>query len=79
MGYRVIGIDISNAQLRSAKSLGADETYNIKSDPKYAAKIKVLTNGGAHAVVVFSAAKAAYDNAPNVLRYVLVWPALRVS
>lgn len=70
MHLRVIGIDVSDTQLESAKSLGADHIYNSLTEPDYVEKIKQETNGGAHAAVVFSAAKAAYNNAPKVLRYV---------
>lgn len=71
MHLRVIGIDISDAQLESAKSLGAEHIHNSLTEPDYIEKIKKETNGGAHAAVVFSAAKAAYNNAPKVLRYVI--------
>jgi D-arabinose 1-dehydrogenase-like Zn-dependent alcohol dehydrogenase len=68
MGLRVIGIDINDAQLQSAQSLGADLTVNSRTELDYVDKIKVKTNGGAHAAVVFSAAKVAYDHAPAILR-----------
>ena len=71
MGLRVIGLDVSDAQLESAKGLGADGTFNVRTHPGYAEKIKTLTQGGAHAVVVMSAARAAYESAPTVLRWVL--------
>ncbi|KAL4876848.1 chaperonin 10-like protein [Aspergillus karnatakaensis] len=68
MGLKVIGIDISDAQLQSAVELGADATYNSGSDGSYAERIKELTGGGAHAAAVFSASNAAYASAPDVLR-----------
>lgn len=68
MGLMVIGIDISDAQLESARELGADITYNSHSDSEYIEKLTVLTNGGAHAATVFSASNAAYTTAPSVLR-----------
>ncbi|OJJ08265.1 hypothetical protein ASPVEDRAFT_89494 [Aspergillus versicolor CBS 583.65] len=68
MGLKVIGIDISDAQLESARELGADITYNSHSDSDYIEKLTVLTNGGAHAATVFSASNAAYTTAPSVLR-----------
>ncbi|KAJ5753583.1 uncharacterized protein N7511_007736 [Penicillium nucicola] len=65
---RVIGIDISESQLESAKSLGADAVFNSAKNPDYAEDISRLTGGGAHAAVVLSASNAAYGSAPNVLR-----------
>ncbi|KAL3457228.1 chaperonin 10-like protein [Aspergillus heterothallicus] len=68
LGLKVIGIDISDAQLESARELGADATYNSSSDADYVRKLTALTGGGAHAAAVFSASNAAYADAPNVLR-----------
>lgn len=68
MSLRVIGVDVNDAQLQSARSLGADMIVNSRTEPDYVEKIKATTNGGAHAAVVFSAAKAAYDHAPAILR-----------
>ncbi|KAJ5515005.1 hypothetical protein N7463_004557 [Penicillium fimorum] len=65
---RVIGIDISDSQLESAKSLGADLTFNSASTPGYKKELLSLTSGGAHAAVVLSASNAAYQSAPSVLR-----------
>jgi alcohol dehydrogenase, propanol-preferring len=65
MGAEVTAIDISEEKLALAKSLGAATTLNAA-----AAEIgKQLRNiGGFHAVLVTSAAKAAYDLAFNSLR-----------
>ncbi|KAJ5417041.1 uncharacterized protein N7487_000591 [Penicillium crustosum] len=65
---RVIGIDISDSQLESAKSLGADLTFNSASTPDYEKEILSQTSGGVHAAVVLSASNAAYQGAPSVLR-----------
>ncbi|KAJ5360454.1 hypothetical protein N7517_009645 [Penicillium concentricum] len=65
---RVIGIDISDSQLESAKSLGADLTFNSSSTPGYEKELLTHTSGGAHAAVVLSASNAAYQSAPSVLR-----------
>lgn len=65
---RVIGIDISDSQLESAKSLGADLTFNSASTPGYEKEILSQTSGGVHAAVVLSASNAAYQGAPSVLR-----------
>lgn len=67
MKLRVIGIDISEAQLKSAKHIGADLTFNSASNPDYAAEI-FRKSGGAHAAIVLSASDAAYDSAPGLLR-----------
>lgn len=69
MKLRVIGIDISDSQLESARALGADLTFNSVSNPSYAEEILQKTSGGAHAAVVLSASNAAYQSAPNVLRW----------
>ncbi|PLB50102.1 GroES-like protein [Aspergillus steynii IBT 23096] len=68
MGIRVIGVDISDPQLESAKGLGADITYNSLSNPTYAEELKKITGGGAHAAAVFSASNAAYESTPSILR-----------
>jgi alcohol dehydrogenase, propanol-preferring len=65
MGAEVTAIDISEEKLALAKSLGATSTLNAA-----AADIgkKLRSIGGFHAVLVTSAAKAAYDLAFNSLR-----------
>lgn len=68
MGYKVVAIDVSDAQIINARSLGADLAYNSKTCSTYADEIKRETNGGCHAAIVFSAALPAYENAPKVLR-----------
>jgi D-arabinose 1-dehydrogenase-like Zn-dependent alcohol dehydrogenase len=68
MGYKVAAIDISDAQLSNARSLGADLIYNSMADSTYLEKIKEETQGGCHAAIVFSAALPAYENAPKCLR-----------
>ena len=70
MGFRVIGIDISDPQLESAKEFGAEMTYNSLSNPAYTEELKKFTDGGVHAAAVFSASNAAYEKAPSVLRCV---------
>lgn len=68
MGLNVIGIDINDATLDVCKKQGADAVFNSRSNEGYIEELKKLTNGGAHAVAVFSDADAAYATAPNVLR-----------
>lgn len=71
MGLKVIAIDISDAQLENALSLGADMICNSLTEADYVEKIKSKTNGGCHAAIVFSAALVAYQNSPKVLRCVV--------
>lgn len=68
MGYSVIGLDISDAQLAEATACGADHVFNTKTTPDYVQSIKKLTGGGCHAVVNYTSSKASYDRAPDVLR-----------
>lgn len=68
MGYKVVAVDISDAQLENAESLGADLICNSMTDNTYVDKIKAETKGGCHAAIIFSAALAAYETAPKLLR-----------
>jgi propanol-preferring alcohol dehydrogenase len=65
MAAQVTAIDISEEKLELARACGASETLN--SSAKDAAK-ELRNKGGFHAVIVTSAAKAAYDLAFNSLR-----------
>jgi propanol-preferring alcohol dehydrogenase len=67
-GYKVIGLDVIDAQLAEAKDCGADHVFNPKTDSEYVKSIKALTNGGCDAVVNYTSSKASYDRAPLVLR-----------
>lgn len=68
MGLKVVGIDIDDGILKVAEELGADVTFNSMTDKDYVTKVIALTNGGCHAAVVFSAASAAYEGTPAILR-----------
>jgi D-arabinose 1-dehydrogenase-like Zn-dependent alcohol dehydrogenase len=68
MGFNVVALDISDAQLENARSLGADLICNSLTESDYVKKVKETTKGGCHATIVFSAALSAYENAPKVLR-----------
>lgn len=68
LGYKVIGIDIVDAQLKEAKDSGADYTFNSMTDKDYLKRIKDITDGGCHAAVNFTASKPAYDSTPVLLR-----------
>jgi alcohol dehydrogenase, propanol-preferring len=64
-GAEVTAIDVSDQKLAHAKSLGAAETLNAGSVD---AARHFRKRGGAHAVLVTSAAKAAYDAAFGCVR-----------
>jgi propanol-preferring alcohol dehydrogenase len=70
MGLRVIAIDIHDAQLEEAKSLGADHTFNSATDKDYVEKVVKITEGGVDAAVNFTASKRAYDSMPPLIRHV---------
>jgi propanol-preferring alcohol dehydrogenase len=65
---KVITIDISDEQLETAKAVGSDYIFNSRTDPDYVKKILDLTDGGVAAAVNFTASKAAYDDAPAIIR-----------
>ena len=68
MGCKVVGVDINDAVLDSAKEAGADLVYNSRTSPDFVSELRKATNGGAHAACVFSAAQAAYDTAAKILQ-----------
>lgn len=57
MGLKVIGLDISDPQLETAKESGADYVFNTMTDKDYQKKILELTGGGVDAAVNFTASK----------------------
>jgi D-arabinose 1-dehydrogenase-like Zn-dependent alcohol dehydrogenase len=70
MGYKVIGVDISDESLSSAKTLGADYIFNSQTAAEtYVADIKKLTDGGkgVHTAAVFSGAIPAFEGAIPLL------------
>jgi D-arabinose 1-dehydrogenase-like Zn-dependent alcohol dehydrogenase len=67
MGFNVIGIDINDEVLQEAKKTGADVIINSKTSD-FKEEVKKVTNGGADAAVVYSAAQAAYDTATKTLK-----------
>ncbi|MBP2168367.1 propanol-preferring alcohol dehydrogenase [Erwinia toletana] len=63
---KVVAIDVNDAQLEFAKSMGADLVINpIKED---AAKIMQEKIGGAHASVVTAVARSAFNSAVDCVR-----------
>ncbi|OAA57405.1 alcohol dehydrogenase [Niveomyces insectorum RCEF 264] len=67
MGARVIGLDVNDDTLQNSKAQGADLVFNSRTDPNYKDEILRVTDGGAQAVAVFSAAEAAYDSATPLI------------
>jgi propanol-preferring alcohol dehydrogenase len=66
MGYRVIGVDISNDKLDLARALGAEITLNAKRiDP--ADEVQRLI-GGAHGALVTAVSSVAFSQAIGMLR-----------
>lgn len=69
MGCKVIAIDINDKALKGCEDQGADVTLNSMSRADdYVSEVKTLTHGGVHATAVFSAATAAYQSAPSLIR-----------
>jgi len=69
MGYRVIGVDISDDVLEVCKKQGADYVFNSRANKKYVEEVRKLTEGrGADTVAVFSAADAAYRSARSLVK-----------
>jgi propanol-preferring alcohol dehydrogenase len=57
MGLKVIGLDISDHQLKTATESGADYVFNTMTRKDYVKKILELTGGGVDAAVNFTASK----------------------
>lgn len=69
MGCKVIAIDLNDDALQGCKNQGADITLNSKSRADdWIGEVKARTKGGVHAAAVFSAATAAYQSAPSLIR-----------
>jgi propanol-preferring alcohol dehydrogenase len=67
MGLKVIAVDIDDAKLALAKSVGADATVNAKvGDP--AAAVKKLTDGGAHGVLITAPSIGAFKQGVGMTR-----------
>nr|WP_318024548.1 alcohol dehydrogenase AdhP [Mycoplasmopsis maculosa] len=68
MGYRAIGIDLSDEKCELAKKSGAEYAFNSKTNPNFIEEIIKVTNGGVHAVVNTSVHTSAAEQAMNMLR-----------
>lgn len=64
---KVIAIDIHDGQLDFARQCGADVTLNAATED-VAARIRALTDGGAHAVIVTAVSRAAFNTVVKAVR-----------
>ena len=67
LGAQIIGIDISNEKLKTARSLGADKVINA-NDVNVVDAIFDLTNGGAHVSIDALGSKITCNNSISCLR-----------
>jgi propanol-preferring alcohol dehydrogenase len=68
MGMRVIAIDGGNAKRDLCLSLGAEKFIDFTTCSDITTEVMKITGYGAHGVIVFSATKAGYEQAPHLLR-----------
>jgi propanol-preferring alcohol dehydrogenase len=67
MGLHVAALDVTDAKLQLARSVGADLTVNA-TDPDAARQIVKHTQGGAHGVVVTAVSPSAFSQAIGMAR-----------
>jgi D-arabinose 1-dehydrogenase-like Zn-dependent alcohol dehydrogenase len=68
MGYKVIGVDVSDDSLGFAREAKIDYVFNSRSQPDYKEQIRQITGGGVEGVSVFTGVQAAYAGAVDLLR-----------
>lgn len=68
MGMRVIAVDGGDAKRDLCMKLGAEAFIDFTTSADIPAEVTKLTAYGAHGVIVFSATKAGYEQAPLLLR-----------
>ncbi|MGX9339679.1 MULTISPECIES: alcohol dehydrogenase AdhP [unclassified Mycoplasma] len=68
MGYKAIGIDISDDKVDLALKSKAVAAFNSRKDPDFISKIMQLTNGGVHAVINTSVHPTAAEQGMAILR-----------
>ena len=68
LGYRTVAVDGGAAKEKSTKALGAWKYIDFTKEKDLVAAVKEATDGGAHAVIVFSPSPQAYAQAPFMLR-----------
>lgn len=67
MGLYVVGVDVTEAKLALARSVGADATVNAY-DKDAAAQVIEATKGGAHGVLVTAVSPKAFSQAVDMAR-----------
>ncbi|MBW0595062.1 alcohol dehydrogenase [Mycoplasma anatis] len=68
MGYRPIGIDLSDEKCELALKSGAEYAFNSRKDQDWIKKLIEVTGGGAHAVINTSVATQAAEQGMEILR-----------
>ncbi|KAF2742657.1 alcohol dehydrogenase [Sporormia fimetaria CBS 119925] len=68
MGMRVIAVDGGDAKRDLCLKLGAEKYIDFSSTQNIPEEVMKITTYGAHGVIVFAATRAAYDQAPALLR-----------
>jgi alcohol dehydrogenase, propanol-preferring len=68
MGLKTIAVDGGVAKEKATKALGAETYIDFTHESDLIGAVKTATNGGAHAVIVFSPSPKAYAQAPFMLR-----------
>lgn len=68
MGYKPIGIDLTDEKCELALKSGAVAAYNSKKDPDFVNKLIEFTGGGAHSVINTSVATKAAEQGMSILR-----------
>lgn len=67
MGYNVIGVDIYDNKLETAKRLGATHAFNGKTED-IPERVREVTGGGVHGIVVTAVNRAAFAQALGAVR-----------
>lgn len=68
MGMRVVAIDGGGAKRELCLKLGAEAFIDFTTATDIPADVTRITSYGAHGVIIFPATKAAYEQAPLLLR-----------
>ena len=68
MGLKVVAVDAGSAKAESTKALGAATYIDFTQEDDLIAAVKKASNGGGHAVIVFSPSAKAYAQAPFMVR-----------
>ncbi|KAK9447908.1 uncharacterized protein V1518DRAFT_420749 [Limtongia smithiae] len=63
LGIRVVAIDTGNDKAEALRALGAEVFVDFKAEKDVVAKVKEVTGGGAHGVVVLAPVEKTYNDA----------------